>query len=61
MVTSIKSTMSDLGPTNPVFNSHLEAFRKYLLPTVVVNWENLLEENQKEVSGMFNFYCKLHL
>ena len=61
LVTSIKSTMSDQGPTNATFNEQLTELRKELLPKVVEKWKDLSEDSKKSVEEMGNFYCKLHL
>ena len=61
LVTSIKSTMSDQGPTNATFNEQLAELRKELLPKVVEKWEDLSEDSKKSLEQMGNFYCKLHL
>lgn len=58
-VTSIKSTMSDQGPTNAAFNEQLTDLRKEFLPKVVEKWQDLTENFKKSLAG--NFYCKLHL
>ena len=59
LVTSIKSTMSDQGPTNATFNEQLTELRKDFLPKVVDKWQDLTENFKKSLEG--NFYCKLHL
>ena len=61
LVTSIKSTMSDQGPTNATFNEQLAELRKEFLPKVVEKWEELSEESKNSLEEMGNFYCKLHL
>ena len=61
LVTSIKNTMSDLGPVNPLFNALLKAYREELLPEVKDNWNELNESQQSELKEMGNFFCKLHL
>ncbi|XP_057300254.1 uncharacterized protein LOC130630693 [Hydractinia symbiolongicarpus] len=61
LVTSIKSTMSDLGPINPLFNSQLKSLREKLLPNVVENWNYLSETQKTDMTDMGNFFCKLHL
>ena len=43
LVTSIKSTMSDQGPTNATFNEQLAELRKDFLPKVVEKWQDLTE------------------
>jgi len=61
LVTSIKSTMSDQGPTNATFNEQLTELRKDFLPKVVEKWQDLTENSKKYLEEMGNFYCKLHL
>ena len=61
LVVSIKNTMSDLGPVNPLFNAKLKAVREELLPKVIDNWEYLDQGTQSEMGDMGNFFCKLHL
>ena len=61
LVTSIKNTMFDQGPTNATFNEQLTELRKELLPKVVEKWEDLSEDSKKSLEQMGNFYCKLHL
>ena len=61
LVTSIKNTMSDQGPTNATFNEQLTELRKELLPKVVEKWEDLSEDSKKSLEQMGNFYRKLHL
>ena len=59
LVTSIKSTMSDQGPTNATFNEQLTELRKDFLPKVVEKWQDLTENSKKSLEEMGNFYCKL--
>ena len=61
LVTSIKSTMSDLGPVNPVFNCQLKALREELLPKMVDNWDGLSHAQRNDLADMGNVYCKLHV
>ena len=61
LISSLKNTMGDQGPTNPQFNSQVQTLRETLLPKVVENWDTLSEENQKEIANMGNFFCKMHL
>ena len=61
LISSIKTTMSDLGPVNPVFNCKLKLLREQLLPKVVENWDMLAKDEKSEMSDMANYYCKLHL
>ena len=61
LVSSIKSTMSDQGPTNATFNEQLAELRRDFLPQVVDKWEELSDNAQDSLKEMGNFYCKLHL
>ena len=61
LVCSIKNTMSDLGPVNPLFNEKLKAVREEMLPRVIANWDSLDEEYRVKLIDMGNFFCKLHL
>ena len=61
LISTIKSTMSDLGPINPLFNSQLKSLREQLLPKVIGNWESLTESQKADMTDMGNFFCKLHL
>ena len=61
LVTSIKNTMSDQGPVNPLFNSKLSILRSELMPKVVENWDDLDNSKKVELNRMGNFFCKLHL
>ena len=61
LVCSFKTTMSDLGPVNPLFNLKLKDIRKKLLPKVIKNWEGLKKGEQADFIEMSNFICKLHL
>ena len=51
---SVKSTMSDLGPVNPLFNKRLEKLREEFLPSVVENYgcSNVAKFN--DIHYMFN-------
>ena len=61
LVTSIKSTMSDQGPTNTTFNEQLTELQNDFLPKVVEKGQELTENSKKSLEEMGNFYCKLHL
>ena len=61
LVTSLKNTMGDQGPTNPLFNAKLQELREELLPDVIENWESLSASSQKAIADMGNFFCKMHL
>ena len=43
LIVSIKNTVSDLGPVNPLFNAKLKAVREEPLPKVISDWHNLDE------------------
>ena len=57
LVTSIVSTMSDQGSTNPVFNSHLLELKQLLLLEVIHNSEILSKENQGKNCHLFSARC----
>ncbi len=61
LITSLQTTMSDLGAANPLFFDMINSLRKDLLPIAVENWDNLSEGVKENVSTMANYYCKLHL
>ena len=61
LLESIKTTMSDQGPINPVFNAQLKILRESVLPTAIENWETLDCEQKQELKEMSNYFCKLHL
>ena len=46
LVTSIKSTMSDQGPTNATFNEQLTELRKDFFSKVVEKWQDLTENSK---------------
>ena len=46
LVCSIKNTMSDMGPVNPLFDRKLQAFREELIPTVIEKWDRLKMAHQ---------------
>ena len=46
LVTSIKSTMSDQGPTNATFNEQLAELQKDVLPKVAEKWQDLTENSK---------------
>ena len=58
LVTSLKNTMGDLGPTNPQFNAKLQDVRETLLPDVIENWDDLPEDSQRSIEEMGNFFCQ---
>ena len=61
LVTSIKNTMSDLGPVNSLFNSKLEIIINELIPKVMSNWDDLEDIRKSEIIRIGNYFCKLHL
>ena len=60
ILSTIKNTMSDRHIVEKKFNCLLEAYRSEVLPTVIENWETLLEEQKAAMSKMNNFSCGLH-
>ena len=56
LVSSIKNTMSDLGPLNPLFNSHLKLLRENLIPKVLGNWDDLSEVMKSQLGEMGEFF-----
>ena len=62
LITSIMSTMSDQGATNPVFNRQLEELRETLLPNAIENWDEIPEINRLEIVKVSSFFakCMLH-
>ena len=58
-LSSFKNTMSDLGPTNPLFNEKLEAYREQLLPKIIENWGDLSEEEQAAMRDMGHFFLQI--
>ena len=61
LVTSIKNTMSDMGPVCPLFNTKLETFREHLLPKVIEKWSDLDDDQRSKFIEMGHYFCKLHL
>ena len=62
LITSLKNTMGDQGPTNAQFYKQLAEFREELLPTVMANWETMTKEMQDEIAELCKkIYCKMHL
>ena len=60
LLESIKTTMSDQGPINPLFNAQLKILRESVLPTAIENWVTFDAIKKDELKEMSN-YCKLHL
>ncbi|XP_077987620.1 uncharacterized protein LOC144442217 [Glandiceps talaboti] len=61
LITSLRSTMSDQGPTSETFNKEVEILRTNLLPKVTANWNSIPDGAKTELQTMFNFYCKVHI
>ncbi|XP_065656137.1 uncharacterized protein LOC136081830 [Hydra vulgaris] len=61
LITSIKSTMTDLSSVNLLFNSQLKTLREKLLPIAISNWDFLSSNVKDNMKDMSNFFCKLHL
>ena len=61
MITSIKTTMSDLGPINPVFNCKLKVLREELLPKVTENWNDLSSVQKQQMGDMANYSMSLQI
>ena len=60
LITTIKATMTDQGPTMPQFNQKLDAIRQELLPHVVKNWDDLPDDVRSCIKDFGSFYCKMH-
>lgn len=52
---------SDQCSVNGVVNFNLKAIREELLPTVIENWNGLGSDNQKSLSEMGHYFCRIHL
>ena len=61
VLASIKSTMSDRASVEKSFNELLASYRSEILPLVVHNWSELLEDEQLSMARMYNFFCGMHL
>ena len=61
LLESIKTTMSDQGPINPLFNAQLKILRESVLPTAIENWVTFDAIKKDELKEMSNYFCKLHL
>ena len=60
LMTSVKATMTDQGPTMPQFSERIAAIREDLLPSVVGQWDTLPPEVQATMKEFGTFYCKMH-
>ena len=61
ILSKIKNTMSDRHVVEKNFNSLLENYRLEILPSVIVNWNELNVDEQQSISTLNNFFCGLHL
>ena len=57
---SIKSTMTDQGPTMPQFPEKIESIRSTLLPAAYDKWDQLSTDVQDATKDFCSFYCKMH-
>jgi len=53
--------MSDQCATNLIFNKELQKLKEKVIPHAVEQWESLNNHEQKEISKVFNFFCKMHI
>ena len=58
VLASIKSTMSDRASVEKSFNELLASYRSEILPLVVHNWSELLEDEQLSMARMYNFFAE---
>ena len=54
LLCSLKSTLSDQGPTNPGFNEELLAKRGELLPALIKDWDSLSSQAQTQIKSIGN-------
>ncbi|XP_072051465.1 uncharacterized protein [Amphiura filiformis] len=57
---SVKSTMTDQGPTMPQFSEKLKVVREELLPAAYSKWDELPDDLQATTKEFCTFYCKMH-
>jgi len=60
IVTSLKNTISDRHAAEKLFNELLCDFRAGILPEIVENWNEMLQEEKNHFVRMNNFFCGLH-
>ena len=60
LIATVKSTMTDQGPTMPQFNARLQSVRANLLPDVVENWDTLPGDVKECMAEFGVFFCKMH-
>ena len=58
LIATVKSTMTDQGPTMPQFNAKLQSVRTNLLSEVVGNWESLPNDVKECMAEFGVFFCK---
>ena len=61
LITSTKAMMSDQCATNAVFNANIETLRKELSPTVIENYDQISEDDKRDIQEVGKFACRLHL
>ena len=61
ILANIKNTMSDRHVVEKSFNDLLEAYRADVLPSVIEDWDVLIDEEQANISSLNHFFCGMHL
>ena len=60
IVSKIKNTMSDRHAAEKLFNELIHDYRAELLPTVIENWNEMMDIEKENATRMNNFFCGLH-
>ena len=60
LLCTVKSAMTDQGPTMPQFGDKLQSIRQNLLPNVIQNWEAIPDDIKEGMCEFGQFYCKMH-
>ena len=60
LVTSIKCTMTDRHIVNHAFNSHLDEYKRNLLPLVVTNYSSMSDDEKAVLEKIHHLYCGMH-
>ena len=60
IISTIKSTMTNQGPTMPQFSERIHTLKEEILPHVVSNWEQLTEDDRATCQQFASFFCKMH-
>ena len=60
IMATVKSTMTDQGPTMPQFSEKLQTIREKLLPAVIKDWANCPADVQRCIAEFGTFFCKMH-